>query len=252
MNASGTAAAITQPTTRGRLLDGRLRYDQSALGHRSGIEPVFLAASIPARPGQRLLEAGTGAGAALLCIAARVEGIEGVGVERDAALARLADANFAANGFAGLRATVSAVEAFLPDAPFDHAMANPPWHAASGTASPDAGREFARRADAGLLARWMAAMARCLRRRGTLTLVAAATVIPDWLAALPDCGCGSPAILPLWPHAGAAARLALLQAVRHGRAPLRLLPGLALHDAAGRFTRSADAVLREGGAIEWS
>ena len=46
--------------THGHLLDGRVRYAQPAKGFRSGIEPVLLAASIPARAGQRVLEGGTG------------------------------------------------------------------------------------------------------------------------------------------------------------------------------------------------
>ena len=58
-------------TTEGTLLGGRVRYAQPARGYRTGIEPVLLAAAVPAVPGQAVLEAGTGAGAALLCLAAR-------------------------------------------------------------------------------------------------------------------------------------------------------------------------------------
>ena len=62
-------------TSDGCLLDGRVRYAQPASGsdgYRTGIEPVLLAASIPAQAGQRVLEAGVGAGAGLICLAARV------------------------------------------------------------------------------------------------------------------------------------------------------------------------------------
>ncbi|HET9018931.1 MAG TPA: SAM-dependent methyltransferase, partial [Acetobacteraceae bacterium] len=86
----------------GTLLGGRVHHTQLAEGHRTGIEPVLLAASIPAMHGARVLEGGTGSGAGLLCLAARVQGIAGVGIERDPALAALARANIAANGFAGL------------------------------------------------------------------------------------------------------------------------------------------------------
>ena len=51
--------------TQGHLLGGRVRYAQPRSGFRSGIEPVLLAAAVPARPGERVLEAGSGAGAAL-------------------------------------------------------------------------------------------------------------------------------------------------------------------------------------------
>ena len=63
------------PATDGHLLGGRVSYAQPREGFRSGIEPVLLAAAIPARPGEHVLEGGSGAGAALLCLAARVPGL---------------------------------------------------------------------------------------------------------------------------------------------------------------------------------
>jgi tRNA1(Val) A37 N6-methylase TrmN6 len=233
----------------GWLLGGRVRHDQQPTGHRSGIEPVLLAAGIPARPGARVLEGGTGAGTALLCLAARVAGLTGVGLERDPAQAALARRNIAANGFTGLQVLHGDLAALRPEGTFDHAFANPPWHAAAGTASPDPGREAARRAAAGLFALWAARLAAPLRHRGTLSFVVAAAVLPDCLAAMTQAGCGSPTVLPLWPKPERAARLLLLRAVKGGRGPCRLLPGLLLHRPEGGYTEAAEAVLRDGAAL---
>jgi tRNA1(Val) A37 N6-methylase TrmN6 len=41
----------------------------------------------------------------------------------------------------------------------------------------------------------------------------------------------------------------ILQARKGSRAGLRLLPGLALHEADGRYTAKAEAVLRHGKAL---
>ena len=234
--------------TPGTLLGGRVRHDQLARGHRTGIEPVLLAASIPARPGERVLEGGSGAGAALLCLAWRVPGLTGLGVEREAVLVALARANAAANGAAGLDFVAAELEGFRAAEPFDHAMANPPWHA-PGTASPDAGREAARRAPAGLFGAWAAALAAPLRHRGTLTLVVSAGAMPACLAAMDRAGCGGLTVLPLWPRAGQPARLVLLRGVKGGRAPARLLPGLVLHAPEGGYTDAAEAILRGGAAV---
>jgi len=236
--------------TDGWLLGGRVRHRQPESGHRTGLEPVLLAASIPARPGQRVLEAGTGSGAALLCLAARVPGLTGLGIERDPAMAELAQANIAANGTAGIAVLCADLAAARPDGPFDHAFANPPWHDASGTASPEAGRDAARRADPGLFHRWAGALAAPLRHRGTLTLVVAAAAMPACLAALTAAGCGSPAVLPLWPKAGRAAKLVLLRGTKGGSGPCRLLPGLLLHRDSGGFTAAAEAVLRDGAGLD--
>jgi tRNA1Val (adenine37-N6)-methyltransferase len=228
----------------GWLLGGRVRHAQLPHGHRTGIEPVLLAASIPARPGARVLEGGTGSGAALLCLAARVGGIAGVGIERDPALAALARANLAANGIATVAVLQADIAGARPEGVFDHAFANPPWHDAAGTASPDAGREAARRGTPGLLALWAARLAAALRHRGTLSFVLAAAMLPEALAALAAAGCGSPAVLPLWPRAGRPARLLLLRGIKGGRGPCTVLPGLVLHAADGGYTPQAEAILR--------
>ncbi len=235
--------------TEGHLLGGRVRYAQPNGGFRSGIEPVLLAAAVPARAGERVLEVGSGAGAALLCLAARVAGISGVGVERDPALAALAARNAEANGRAAL-AFLAADIAAAPDlGRFDHAFANPPYHAAGGTASPDAARDAARRAAPELFATWAAAMGRRLRPRGTLTWIVAAAVLPACITALGEAGCAASAMLPLWPRTGQSAKLVLLRGVKGGRGGLRLLPGMVLHAAAGGYTPEAEAVLRHGVAL---
>ncbi len=237
--------------TEGHLLGGKVRYAQPATGFRSGLEPVLLAAAVPAQPGEQVLEGGSGAGAALLCLAARVPGIAGVGVEQDPGLADLANRNATANA----ASTLSFIAARLEDAelpgPFDHAMANPPYHAPAGTSSPDATRNGAKRAYPGLLAAWARLLGRTLRRHGTLTLILPAAHLADCLQALEAAHCPASAVLPLWPKSGRAAKLMLVQGRRLGRTPLRLLHGLVLHRQDGGFTPEAEAILRDGASLRW-
>ena len=231
------------PTTTGHLLNGRLTYRQPETGFRSGIEPVLLAAAIPARQGEHVLEAGSGAGAALLCLAARVPGVTGIGLEIDPALAALANTNATANAMPGIGFHAADITASGHPGPFDHAFANPPYHPHSGTPSPCAPRATAKIAGSGTFPSWIGALSRRLRARGTLTLILPATAVPACLDALQSAGCGSPALMPLWPRAGRPAKLCLLQSVRGGRAAFRLFPGLVLHADTG-FTEAAEAILR--------
>ncbi len=237
--------AVTQDT----LLGGRVRHAQPASGFRSGIEPVLLAAAIPARPGETVLEAGSGAGAGLLCLAGRVPGIVGLGIERDAALVAIATANAAANGFDGLRFRAGDVLAGPIGGGFHHAFANPPYHLDSGTASPDARRRVAKGAEQGLLAAWCGALAAALRPRGTLTLILPAARFAQATAGLHAAGCGGLTLFPLWPRAGVPAKLVLLAGRRDSRSPDRVATGLALHAADGGFTAAAAAILRDGAAL---
>ena len=241
-------AAAPVARTDGTLLGGRVRYTQFEAGYRTGLEPVLLAASVPALAGERVLEAGTGAGAGLLCLAARAAGISGLGLERDAALAALAAENFAANGFTHLATAAADLLAWRPDGVFDHAFANPPWHDPASTPSANAGRAAAKRAAPGLLAAWARCLAASLRPRGTLSLIVPAASLGEATAALMDAQCPELTLLPLWPRAGQAAKLLILRGVRLGRGPCRVAPGLVLHEGAG-FSPEAERVLRGGGTL---
>jgi tRNA1Val (adenine37-N6)-methyltransferase len=236
-------------TTDGHLLGGRVVYRQPRTGFRSGIEPVLLASSIPARPGDHVLEAGTGAGAALLCLTARVPGVHATGVEVDSALAGLAAANATANGFMGIDVIVDQIETAALPRMFDHAMANPPYHPAGSPASPDADRETAKRGSDLLIRNWVERLSTALRRRGTLTLILPSAMAPACLAAMSEARCPCTAIFPLWPKLGRPAKLVLLRGVKEARTPLRLLAGMVLHQENDSFSETAQAILVDAAAL---
>ena len=58
--------------TEDKLLDGRVTLLQPRKGYRVAIDPVLLAAAVPARLGDHVLDLGSGTGAASLCLAARL------------------------------------------------------------------------------------------------------------------------------------------------------------------------------------
>ena len=100
------------------------------------------------------------------------------------------------------------------------------------------------------LAGWIAACLRLLKPDGRLSLIHRADRLAEVLAAL-LARTGDVIVFPLWPVAdGRPAKRVLIQASRGGRGPLRLLPGLALHEQDGSFTAMAEHVLRDGGALD--
>jgi tRNA1(Val) A37 N6-methylase TrmN6 len=239
----------TPPISAGTLLDGRVIYCQPRAGYRSGIEPILLAASVPARPGERVLELGTGAGAGLLALCARVERLSGVGIERDRVMAQIATDNFAANRFGGVRIVCGSVEGWRPDVAYDHAFANPPWHKVASTPSTDAAKRTAKVAGDATLAAWIRLMASAVRHRGTLSLILPAGLFGQAAHALLEAKCGEITLLPLWPKPSIHAKLVILQAVRDGKGACRVLPGVPLHTADGSYTADVDSVLRGGAGL---
>ena len=233
-----------------KFLDGRVTVRQLAHGFRAGLDAVILAAAVPSRESETALELGAGAGTASLCLAQRVENLTVVGLEIDPELVGIANANATANGM-DARVSFVAGNVFDPPAalrrPFDHVFCNPPFHGEEGEISPDASRARALQ-DCGRLGDWLAAGLKRTASGGTWSTVLRADRLSEALAALPPRGV---TVFPLWPRAIVPAKRVIIQVRNGARTPLVILPGLVLHDAGGRYTPEADAVLREGTSLPY-
>lgn len=234
-----------------KFLMGRLRLLQPARGYRAATDPVLLAAACPARAGESVLDLGCGAGAAALCLGARVPGVVLAGLEVQPEYADLARRNAERNGM-----VMEVVEGDLAAMPrglrrdFDHVIANPPYYDAGGSPSPVAARDRALRV-ATPIAAWVAAAGARLRPGGWLTMIFATPCLPEALAALPP-KLGSAMVLPLEPRLGRAPPRVILQARKGGRAAFRLLAPFTLHEGPSHdgdresYTQAANDVLRNG------
>ena len=239
-------AGLTEDT----FLDGTVTLRQPEDGYRAAIDPVFLAASVDAQAGQRVLEAGTGHGAAAICLARRVPGASITGIDIQPELVRLANDNARLNGLAAnVQIMVGDLVRPLPRIAaggFDHAMANPPFlDAARADASPDAGRAAANVEGAADLGDWIDFLLRMVRAKGTITLIHRADRLDEILSLLHG-KAGDTVVFPLWPRQGVAAKRVLVRARKGIRTPLTVSPGLVLHEEDGTYTEQADAILRGG------
>ncbi len=242
--------------TKDLFLNGALEILQPKAGYRAGVDPVLLAASVPAQAGDSVLELGCGAGVASLCLAARVFGVGLTSVELQENYADLARRNAGANGFevAVHHADLRSLPPDVLQASFDHVIANPPYYLRShGTAAQDAGREVALGGDTPL-ADWINVATRRLKPKGYLTIIQDAERLPALLAAI-DGRLGSIKVLPLAPRIGRPAHLVILQARKGGRAAFRLLAPTVMHEGVAHdgdresYTTLIRAVLRDGSAL---
>jgi tRNA1(Val) A37 N6-methylase TrmN6 len=229
------------------VLGGRLRLLQPRRGHRFGHDAILLAAAVAAKAGDRGVELGAGVGAAGLALAMRVSGLSLTLVEIDPALTALASENAKRNGL-GDRVSarcvdIAAAAAGLAPASADFVLTNPPFNdPVRHNASPDPDRRAAH--VSGSLAPWLEAAARLLRDLGSLTLIFRADGFAD-LVTLLQADFGSISVIPIYPRPESPAIRIIVGAIKGGRAPLTLRPGLVLNDDRGP-TADAEAILRDG------
>lgn len=241
---------MTEELTEDHLLNGRVRLFQPKHGYRVAIDPVLLAAAVPAQPGERVLDAGAGTGAASLCLAVRVEDCRIAGIELQRTLQRIASDNVAHNGMTSridlIAGDIGRPPPRLVGASFDHVMTNPPQlAAAAATPSPEPGRAAAHVEGELDLAAWLTNCLRMLKPGGLLTLIHRAERLDAILAALQG-RLGDVVVFPLWPGGDRRpAKRVLIQGRKGSRGPLRLLRGLVLHEPDGRYTPAAECILRQ-------
>lgn len=234
-------------TTTDALLGGKVQLIQRRHGYRVAIDPVLLAAFVPARSGQRVLDFGTGVGAAALCLARRVPGLDLTGVEQDDTLAALAQANVELNK---LDIWIAADDITRLDVTgFHHVMANPPFLSdRQGDPRRPGSAPAANREGEARLADWIAAAHRVLAPGGVLTMIHRADQLDEILSLLSD-GFGGAIVFPLWPKAGTPAKRLLVRAAKASKTPMVLSAGLVLHGPDGRYTPDAERILRDGEAL---
>ncbi|APG48397.1 tRNA1(Val) (adenine(37)-N6)-methyltransferase [Phaeobacter porticola] len=239
-------------------LGGQVRLLQPKQGYRAGVDPVLLAAAVPAEPGARVLELGCGGGQALLCLAARIRDLRLTGVELQPDYADLARRNAAQNAveMTVVEADLAALPVDLRQMQFDHVIANPPYYRA-GAHSPaqDVGRQISL-GGATELNLWLDTAARRLAHKGYLHMIQRADRLPEMLSACLG-RLGSLEVLPLAARVGRDAELVILRARKGGRAGFKLHAPMILHEGVSHlrdgenYRAEIRAVLREAAALPW-
>lgn len=231
------------------LLGGRVQLLQPTRGYRAGMDALLLAAAVEAEPGKCVLEAGCGAGGALVAAAARLPDVRFTGLEREPAMAALARRNLERNGMAA-RAEIVEADLFAGAgaATFDGVFCNPPFDLDGEARAPAPGKRHAFLSEAGVEP-WVRALADRLCGGAALTLLQRAARLGEILAAL-EGRLGGVEVLPVRPRAGEPAKRVLVRARKGSRAPLRLYAGLDLHGLDGDHSPAA-AALWDGAALAW-
>lgn len=232
------------------LLNEQVRIFQPEKGYRAGLDAILLAASLPEKPGQHVLDLGCGAGGALFPAAWRLDQSRFTGLDRDEAILPLTQMGIEANQFSERVGLIASDASGLPaemENQFDQVMSNPPYFEPGRITDPSAGREAAYMADVPLKD-WLKAMLFAVKPKGRITLIHRAGVLGEILSYLLTRS-GQIEILPVRSAPGEPAKRVIVTA-RKGlkRGETVLHEGLVMHKFKGEadYTERAAAVL--GGA----
>ncbi len=235
------------------VLDHKVRLYQAENGFRTSLDSVFVAAACLARKGERVLDLGAGVGGASFCLLWRVPESRVTGIEIQQSHADLANQNIPLNDMKDRAEFICAdIRDYHVDVRFDHVICNPPYlEAGSYTPSPSSERATALGHDGSdvELQDWIDAGFRNLKSSGSFTMIHRADMVDKIIQGLGR-KFGAIEIMPLYPKIGQEAKRVIIRAIKDRKTSARLHAGIILHQENGGYTTAADAILRDGAAIE--
>lgn len=235
--------------------NGKITVFQSRDGYRFSIDAVLLAAHADPRPGEKVVDLGTGCGIVLLMMAFRRPDIRMVGVEIQERLADIASLNVRENNMTDrieiVRADIRELSSGAVSGPVDLLVANPPFRKArSGRVNPHQEKAGARHEVFITLPEVMAAARRLLRTGGRLVVVYPADRAAEVLAGMDRAGIAPKFLRTVHSRAGTEARLVLAAGTKGARpGGLRIAPPLAIYKDDGVYTDEVQAMFEGSGPM---
>ena len=247
----GIIAVSDMDTTYDGLLNRQLWVKQPKKGFRIAVDTVLLAAAVPAKAGDRVLDMGCGVGGAMLCLGFRVSGPRLTGIDIQPELVALCQENIIGNKMSE-RANATALSVLdIPkswDVSFDHVMMNPPYYdKETHDVSPNAIKATANTHDSGDLQDWIAAAHRVLNDSGTLTMIHTADQ-RDLLIKLLSPSFSQLIILPIVSKSGQPNTRVIIRATKIGQG-VSEIPEFVMHKSDGAYTDAADGILRNAAPL---
>lgn len=211
------------------LLGGALSIVQPRNGYRFSVDAVLLSRFVTIRPGDVVVDLGTGSGVILLLLLHTRPVSQGFGLELQEPLASLASRNARLNG---MEDRMHIVRGDLRRPPFRHACAdvvvcNPPYRGArSGRLNPHPQKALARHEISATLLDILEASRALLQEKGRLAIIYPAHRLPELLLKMKNQGLEPKRLQIHHPGPEAEAKLALVEGWKGARPGLHIAPPL--------------------------
>jgi tRNA1(Val) A37 N6-methylase TrmN6 len=228
-------------TTEDYILNGKIRLFQPKNGYRVAVDPVVLASFVALKPRCKVLDVGCGTGAISLILKLKERTAEITAIDMDDGTCQICRRNAQANSL-NLEILVARAGGSydpLENRFFDVVVTNPPFFSAESSRLSSAKKltNF----ETLDLADWISYCLGKLKNNGAFFMIHCASRIGDILETLN--GVGSIEITPLFPKYGKEAKRVVIQCKKNHKSNARILPGLFMHDADGKYSADLDGIL---------
>jgi tRNA1Val (adenine37-N6)-methyltransferase len=241
------SAALANDETLDALFGGELRLYQRKRGYRFSLDAILLADFATIRPGNKVIDLGTGNGVVPLILAYRYPSISVTGLEIQRQMAERAARSIQLNGYED-RIVIehmdiaSAAKRFKAET-FDSVVCNPPYRqASSGRLSPSSERQIARHELKANLADFVKAAAFLLKNKGCFAGIQLADRAVDLVSAMRSAGLEPKRLRAVHPFSDAKASMVLVEGVKGGRNGVDILPPLVIYDSAKIYSAELNAI----------
>lgn len=232
-------------TTVDDFLGGLIKLRQPKIGYRATSDAVMVAAAVPAKEGETILDVGCASGIVGLCIGARVLNLSITGVEIQPELVELACQNAELNGqnLTVVEADISKKVPELHGIQFHHVVTNPPFY----TETPARQSRQVEMAYKQVvpLKKWIDFCLRHLRAKGTFTIIHRAESVPEILSLL-NGRLGGIRLIPIWPKQGVNPKRVIIQGIMNSKKPFEIHTGFVMHHHDDTRTDEAERIMRAG------
>ncbi len=162
--------------TEDKLLGGKVIIFQPKKGYRVAVDSCLLAAAVPAKAGDKVLDLGVGTGAVSLCIRARVPQCKITGIDKNTGYLELAAKSVSRNNWQRSIdlhfGDVCRPPRVIEPATFDYVVANPPYFDEEAYfKSPNAGKSEAHAAHGSKLENWISCAKTYVTHEGSFLVI---------------------------------------------------------------------------------
>ena len=228
--------------------NGRLKVAQPIKGYRYSIDAVLLAAQPRPRPGESVVDLGTGCGIIALILAYRYPGVHLHAVEIQPELVRYARDNVSSNQMDDRICVVEMdmrhLSSDMLGGPVDWIVANPPyWRVNSGRINPNAQKALARHEINMDINQLVETSRRLLRTGGRFCTIYPAERVSDLIFAMRSADIEPKWMQCLHSRLQEEGKLVLMEGVKGASVGLRMASPLAVYDADGNYAEQIQRMM---------